>query len=318
MCHPRVPLATTPSPPASPRALAPPRWTWAGGVCVASSAPCHPMTPPRPAWCPPVPRAGPRPLALTLPDAASPQVLVEAVAGSGGTVAIDDLILSPGCVQKPGEPRVALPQPSPSLKDPPRGLPVPLLLAVTIVAAAWHALAHSPACPCPAAVTLHPLCQNLPPSRRHTAAPAEPLGPLPRGAAARAGRGWALGGWRAGEVLSAGGPWLSGVTLPLPPDPLTTALRAGAFRRQGLSRPRCRAGRVTAPAPPGRWPVTAGAASEQSWPATSPTRVPTAPTRNAAVRPRGGTGRAASRAAEGTGRQRAPRGARPGPGPGPW
>lgn len=70
--------------------------------------------------------------------------MVEAVAGSGGTVAIDDLILSPGCVQKPGEPRWPFPTQAPSLRDPLRGLPAPLLLVVTIPAAAWQARAHNP------------------------------------------------------------------------------------------------------------------------------------------------------------------------------
>ncbi|KAM9521734.1 apical endosomal glycoprotein [Guaruba guarouba] len=37
------------------------------------------------------------------------KVLIEGVAGSGGTVAIDDLILSPGCVQEPEQPSTALP-----------------------------------------------------------------------------------------------------------------------------------------------------------------------------------------------------------------
>ncbi|NWR64997.1 AEGP protein, partial [Bucorvus abyssinicus] len=49
------------------------------------------------------------------------KVLIEAVAGSAGTVAIDDLILSPSCVQKPGELSVAVAHPCPILIGPTAG-----------------------------------------------------------------------------------------------------------------------------------------------------------------------------------------------------
>lgn len=41
------------------------------------------------------------------------QVLIEGVAGRGGTVAIDDLILSPGCVKEQGELMGRVPHPGP-------------------------------------------------------------------------------------------------------------------------------------------------------------------------------------------------------------
>ncbi|NWR42690.1 AEGP protein, partial [Regulus satrapa] len=43
------------------------------------------------------------------------KVLIEGVAGSGGTVAIDDLILSPGCVKEQGELVGTVPHPAPKL-----------------------------------------------------------------------------------------------------------------------------------------------------------------------------------------------------------
>uniref|UniRef100_A0A8C5X5H5 MAM domain containing 4 n=1 Tax=Malurus cyaneus samueli TaxID=2593467 RepID=A0A8C5X5H5_9PASS len=86
------------------------------------------------------------------------KVLIEGVAGSSGTVAIDDLILSQGCVKEQGElvgsvfhpapARAAVPVPmTPSLKDLPYDLPVPLLITGTLLGAAQQTLALG-ASPC--------------------------------------------------------------------------------------------------------------------------------------------------------------------------
>lgn len=87
-------------------------------------------------------------------------MLIEGVAGSGGTVAIDDLILSQGCVQEQGELSLCVPGVL-CLKEQPHALPVPLLVTGTILDAARQTLALGRWCLCPEAVTLHPLCQNV-------------------------------------------------------------------------------------------------------------------------------------------------------------
>uniref|UniRef100_A0A8C6K292 Uncharacterized protein n=1 Tax=Melopsittacus undulatus TaxID=13146 RepID=A0A8C6K292_MELUD len=87
------------------------------------------------------------------------------VAGSSGTVAIDDLILSPGCVQEPGEP-----------EGPRSHLPTALPLRDPRWSLLWQSLVTGPTawCRCPAAVTPL-LCQILLPA------------PCP------AGQGWGMG-----------------------------------------------------------------------------------------------------------------------------
>lgn len=81
---------------------------------------------------------------------------------------------------------------APSLKDPPQGLPVPLLITVTILGAAWQALALGPTalvawCPCPAAVTFHPLHQNILPEPCHTGSYHQPAA-SPSSGGSRQGR----------------------------------------------------------------------------------------------------------------------------------
>lgn len=95
-------------------------------------------------------------------------------------------------------PQVSVPM-APSLKDPPQGLPIPLLIMVTILGAEWQALALGPT-----TWVATPYTKTSCLSQVTQAVLTNPLGPLCLVAGGRAGQGWTGGNGEPGRCSGTG------------------------------------------------------------------------------------------------------------------